>query len=874
MICFSLPALGASGYLPGAGALKPASCMSPANVLHWPHPDTGASNVTNSVRTRGAPQTAGLVLAALIALGAALRLYGLGAWGLWYDEANTLYAAALTSTPAALLDTDAVTDAPLFSALVWLWRHVLQWTTLAPGTEGYDIALRLLPWLFSVLAIPLTFVVARQLLCDDRPALFAAALVALSPFQVCYAQELRNYSLHLVLMLGALGFAVRAMQRNRVMDWAGLAACLALGVWNHFYVLWYMMFFSLAFLLVLPWHGTRRLAGWTAANAAAVALAAPAIAMAFRVDAIVAGITTQWYPELTWKAGFITFKAFFAGYSPRAYLYWPLFVLAIGLCAAGMFRLRKQPQTLVWLAVLTFGPVVGSVVLWSLRDFSFYQHRLFIFSGATASILVAQGLACLRWRPVLAGTVVTWVALTLPTLADHYAQRLHPLEQHRLGVRYRVENRAAATHIRDAAAATDEVFHCSHVTLPSFRYYTGPHVENLHAGFTDVDFQGFLSAYPHPTMWTRMGMMPVRLDAALRQGAPLWYVESWWEPYDRPPHCNLYRAYLDHHFVQTERSAFFGVTVYRYDTHPERALAVRRSCLADYGDWQALSYRFPDGATVEPAQAWSPAARAHAPENFGLRFTEGTSPDAPVLSVAQGAVAGSAVVVNPGLVGDVNLEGFLSVARVDAPAFWRETPGSDAWFFAQQYDPARNGPRDLPAFVAKLARDSVPASLYADVLLPDGDFDVYAWVLHVEERFNTSRGTLLVSMEALDTAWKADALVPSSPAMPTGWAWRRLGSARFAGGPWRLRVTASNPDQLAEAYVDFGGVAFVSTEVSKGADPLSPAWSQNLRVEAGETAAVQWEAAWPSSLPPRFDLVGESPAENAFRHIFVSMPGE
>lgn len=833
-------------------------------------PRTGAHYVADCEIARGTPRATWLVLGAVTALGAVLRLHGIGAWGVWYDEANTLYAATLTATPGALLDARTMMDAPLFSMLVWGWRHVLGWTPLMPGAEGYDAALRLLPWFFSVLAIPMTFAVARRLLGDDVPAIIAAALMALSPFQVYYAQELRNYSLHLVLMLGALAFAVRAMQCNRVVDWAGLTGCLALGVGNHFYALWYMIFFSMAFVATMPWHGTRRLAGWTAANAAAVILAAPVIHMAFGVSAIMEGITSPWYPDVTWKTGLLTFKAFFTGYTPRSWVYWPLFLSAAGLCGAGTLRLRKRPQPLLWIVILSFGAILVSLVFWSSRGFSSYQHRLFIFSGATASMLLAQGVACVRWRPARGALIAAWIALTIPALGDLYAQRLHPLEPHRLGVRYRVENRAAATLIRETAAPGERVVHCSHVTMPSFRYYTGPGLTHLHAAFTEADIQGFLGSLPSADLWEQMDLMPVRLEEAVRGATGVWYVESWWEPFDPPRHYALYREFLDHHFLLTEQHTFFGVTVYRYDADPERSRVARRYRLADDGDGGRAAWRLPEGPVFEPVRTRSPRVRTATPAKWSLSLTEGDAGALPALVAATAdSVAATAGMVNPGPARAVAVEGFVSAARIDAPAFWRETPARDTWSAAEQFDPARNAPRAAPSLVARLSADESPTAVYADTEVPGGEFDVYARVLHVNEPVNTSRGALHAAIETSEGRWEAEGLVPSDPAIPAGWVWRRLGRVTIEGGPCRVWVTASNPGRFGEAYLDLAAVAFVPAAVAAGADPLAPAWVDRLRVDAGQAVRAEWTAAWPAGMPARVDITAEDPSDGDWRHVFA-----
>jgi mannosyltransferase len=142
----------------------------------------------------------------LTLLAAILRLHGLGQQSFWSDEMHTVMMSGVPYGPEAPpwhpRDLLLVTQGPLFMGLVHAWSTVF-------GRS--EAALRLLPCLFAVATVPLFFAFVARLL-GRTAAGFATFLLAVSPFHVWYAQELRGYSL---LILAAV---LSALALDRVLD--------------------------------------------------------------------------------------------------------------------------------------------------------------------------------------------------------------------------------------------------------------------------------------------------------------------------------------------------------------------------------------------------------------------------------------------------------------------------------------------------------------------------------------------------------------------------------------------------------------------------------------------------------------------------------
>lgn len=94
---------------------------------------------------------------------------------------------------------------PLFYFLERAWVSVV---------GASPVALRLLSVLLSVAALPLMYWLGRVLLRDDWAAGLAMALLAVSPVQMLYAQEAREYSLWGCTILLSSGLLLRALQRT------------------------------------------------------------------------------------------------------------------------------------------------------------------------------------------------------------------------------------------------------------------------------------------------------------------------------------------------------------------------------------------------------------------------------------------------------------------------------------------------------------------------------------------------------------------------------------------------------------------------------------------------------------------------------------
>lgn len=190
--------------------------------------------VTYLDRALGAQRTR---LGLLVALGVALRLPTLGV-SFSGDEAFSL----LRDSNTILLDTDD-RYRPLFFSLLYLWKQL--------GFAG-EVGLRLLPFTFGVLQVPLAYWVGLR--SGERTfALVLALLVAANPLLAEFSQELRMYSMlpfFTLLQTALLLEWVHREGQGRSSTWCWLASIpvAIAGVYTHLHYWLHLVGLSLTAL--------------------------------------------------------------------------------------------------------------------------------------------------------------------------------------------------------------------------------------------------------------------------------------------------------------------------------------------------------------------------------------------------------------------------------------------------------------------------------------------------------------------------------------------------------------------------------------------------------------------------------------------------
>ena len=167
---------------------------------------------------------AGWWVAGFIYLGAIMGAFGLGQPSLWIDEAHSVEFAGLPTAWLVVLNS-AVRDAypPLYFLLLHAWMKL-------GSSEAW---LRTLSLVLHLSSVPFAYLVGRRLV-SGRAGVMAAALLAISPFHLAFAREIRMYSMvEFLSLVSVWGMISWSLDRARWGWWVMTLAGTAL-IYTHF----------------------------------------------------------------------------------------------------------------------------------------------------------------------------------------------------------------------------------------------------------------------------------------------------------------------------------------------------------------------------------------------------------------------------------------------------------------------------------------------------------------------------------------------------------------------------------------------------------------------------------------------------------------
>lgn len=192
----------------------------------------------------------------LLILGIFFRFSNLDRKVYWFDEVYTSFrAAGYTSqqiersifqnkliTPADLqkfqqikpkstlaetissLVTEDPQHPPLYFSIARVWMQMF---------GGSLTASRSLPALLSLFSLPLMYGLAKELFASKSIAAIATALLALSPFDILFAQTARQYSLLTSVVIGSSYFLLKAIKKSSWTNWILYSLACAVGLYTH-----------------------------------------------------------------------------------------------------------------------------------------------------------------------------------------------------------------------------------------------------------------------------------------------------------------------------------------------------------------------------------------------------------------------------------------------------------------------------------------------------------------------------------------------------------------------------------------------------------------------------------------------------------------
>jgi uncharacterized membrane protein len=340
---------------------------------------------------------------ALLVAAAALRLWGIGAQSLWYDEVLTTKTAVVPLSDLWSATLEHENTPPLYFLLMNLWVRVFGMS---------DVSLRIPSAILGVGAVAAMYHLGKATLA--RPVgLVAATLLTFSRYHIGYSQEARTYSLMFLLMLLSCLCFVRLLrgERSRWLS-AGYAASTSLALYAHPYAIFTVLAQNLYYfgrLALLRGRGDGgMLRRWLMLQAAVAVLFGPWLRHTLSLAAT--GLPWMYEPTppihaLQALAGSKALLALLAG----------LWLLAVIRAA-----IRREPIALLS-ALLLACPILIPYLMSTPRN-AMFVTRYGIVALAGMYLLAAQGAAMMpRWAAsaATAGVVALSMAGFVPGVPNY-----------------------------------------------------------------------------------------------------------------------------------------------------------------------------------------------------------------------------------------------------------------------------------------------------------------------------------------------------------------------------------------------------------------------------------------------------------------------
>ena len=383
---------------------------------------------------------------------AALRLYGIGSESLWFDEAASVRIVRQDFTTMMQSIRDDERIPPLHYLILHAWVRVFGHS---------EASVRLPSALAGVGVVWVLYLLTRRLL-GVGPALVAALLIAVAPFQIQYSQEARSYSLMLLLSLTSCWLFVRMLDGDepRTPIEAAYVLASAAAMYAHLYALFTLIAQVVIYLVLWTRAEKHRfpMRRWLVTQLAIAALFLPWVPVTLRwARSVGSGF---WLPPATARDLWAPYLAY-VGESM------PLLIVAVLLAIVGIVVNRRDVRSLALLLALTTLPVLVPVIV-SILTKPTFTPRYGIVAPAALFALAGCGVIALRHRAAQVGAAIVLAALSLYAIRD---------------IPRKPAWRSAITHVESSARPKDYIVMTPRRSTYIYDYYAKRGTDVTRKGF-------------------------------------------------------------------------------------------------------------------------------------------------------------------------------------------------------------------------------------------------------------------------------------------------------------------------------------------------------------------------------------------------------
>ncbi len=318
-------------------------------------------------------------LVAFVALG--LRLFQLGEWSLWHDEALSILLAQ-----QPINELIAITAADVHPPLYFLLLKPF----LTFGQIEYSA--RILSVLCSAGVVVVIYYLGSDLF-DARVGLVSALLMAFAPIQLFYGQEARMYGQLILLATLSIWSFFRALDRDEFWWWVLFVVFAALASYTAYFFLPVLLAMSIYVFMVDKRR--ERIKHFTIGIVAIIILFLPWVTVFFTQARAI--YSSYWIARPSPLELFTTLSSFFVGFSLSTT--WVMIALFSTLLLVFMVlnstrhaikENSRDVKPLFWLLLWALLPLIGLFLISQVR--SIFQIRTVLIVAPAFYLLIGWGV--------------------------------------------------------------------------------------------------------------------------------------------------------------------------------------------------------------------------------------------------------------------------------------------------------------------------------------------------------------------------------------------------------------------------------------------------------------------------------------------------
>lgn len=435
----------------------------------------------------------------LTILGLFLRLFQLGEWSFWHDEALTvLLARKLISELIRITASDV--HPPLYFLLVKVFMLFGQ----------SEFIIRLPSALCSVGSIFFIYLLGRDLF-GERVGQVSALIIAISPLQLFYAQEARMYAQVLLLTIFSSWCFKRALRNDNILWWGLLTLGATLASYTAYFA--FPVFWAMGLYVLLVDRRPKRILHFMLAIGIVALLYLPWIGVFFSQTRSVLG--SYWIGRPSPLAIFTSLSAFFVSYSLPSL--WIAVSLAVTLLIIfvvlndvrhALAEGSIDTRSLVWLLLWGFVPLIGTYVVSLIRPI--FQIRAVLTSSPAFYLLVGWGITRVRQRKLNLLLFLPTLVMMLVSVLNFYFNPAFA----------KPPWRQTAYYVREQAQPGDVVLHTSDGSFLPFLSYE----HNVEHILLPEDPVAARENAPSQSIVSAVGGLPQPINKAVQGHERVWLV--------------------------------------------------------------------------------------------------------------------------------------------------------------------------------------------------------------------------------------------------------------------------------------------------------------------------------------------------------------